>query len=79
MKKTKHFNSKMYETENKIKTAFIILVVFLIGMYIGVVINYLEIQNKEMKIKEQYIEIENLKETIEINRYQQIIESKQEV
>lgn len=30
MKKTKHFNSKIYETENKIKTAFIILVVFLI-------------------------------------------------
>lgn len=79
MKKTKHFNSKMYETENKIKTAFIILVVFLVGMYIGVAINYLEIQNKEMKIKEQYIEIENLKETIQINRYQQIIESKQEV
>lgn len=79
MKKTKHFNSKMYETENKIKTAFIILVVFLVGMYIGVAINYLEIQNKEMKIKEQYIEIENLKETIEINRYQQMIESKQEV
>mgnify|MGYP001623522460 CR=1 FL=1 len=30
MKKTKHFNSKIYETEKKIKTAFIILVVFLI-------------------------------------------------
>lgn len=30
MKKTKHFNSKIYETEKKIKTAFIILIVFLI-------------------------------------------------
>ena len=30
MKKTKYFNSKIYETEKKIKTAFIILVVFLI-------------------------------------------------
>lgn len=30
MKKTKHFNSKIYETEKKIKTAFITLVVFLI-------------------------------------------------
>lgn len=30
MKKTKYFNSKIYETEKKIKTAFIILLVFLI-------------------------------------------------
>lgn len=30
MKKTKYFNKNIYETENKIKTAFIILVVFLI-------------------------------------------------
>ena len=30
MKKTKYFNSKIYETEKKIKTAFIILVTFLI-------------------------------------------------
>lgn len=30
MKKTKYFNKKMYEIEKKIKTAFIILVVFLI-------------------------------------------------
>ena len=29
MKKTKHFNSKIYETEKKIKKAFIILVMFL--------------------------------------------------
>lgn len=28
--KTKHFNKDIYETEKKIKTAFIILVVFLI-------------------------------------------------
>ena len=30
MKKTKYFNNKVYETEKKIKTAFIILVVFLV-------------------------------------------------
>lgn len=30
MAKTKHFNKDIYETEKKIKTAFIILVVFLI-------------------------------------------------
>lgn len=30
MKKTKYFNKDIYKTEKKIKTAFIILVVFLI-------------------------------------------------
>lgn len=30
MKKTKYFNSKIYETEKKIKTVFIILITFLI-------------------------------------------------
>ncbi len=30
MKRTKYFNKNLYETEKKIKTAFIILVVFLI-------------------------------------------------
>ena len=30
MKKTKHFNKNIYETEKKIKAAFIILVTFLI-------------------------------------------------
>ena len=66
MKKTKHFNSKIYETEKKIKTAFIILVVFLIGLYIGVAINYMELQNKEKQIREYQVEIDNLKEVIYI-------------
>lgn len=30
MQKTKHFNKDIYETEKKIKTAFIILITFLI-------------------------------------------------
>ena len=30
MKKTKYFNKNIYETEKKIKTAFIILITFLI-------------------------------------------------
>ena len=64
MKKTKHFNKDIYETEKKIKTAFIILVVFLIGMYIGLAINYLELQNKEQQIREYQVEIDSLKETI---------------
>ena len=66
MKKTKYFNKNIYETEKKIKTAFIILVVFLIGMYIGVAINYLELQNKEKEIREYQVEIDNLKEVIYI-------------
>ena len=64
MQKTKHFNKDIYETEKKIKTAFIILVTFLIGMYIGVAINYMELQNKEQQIREYQVEIDNLKETI---------------
>lgn len=66
MKKTKHFNKNIYEIENKIKTAFIILVVFLVGMYIGVAINYMELQNKEKQIREYQVEIDNLKEVIYI-------------
>lgn len=66
MKKTKHFNSKIYETEKKIKTAFIILVTFLLGIYIGVAINYMELQNKEQQIREYQVEIDSLKETVYI-------------
>lgn len=64
MKKTKYFNSKIYETEKKIKTAFIILVTFLLGMYIGLAINYMELKNKEKEIREYQVEIDSLKETI---------------
>lgn len=64
--KVKFFNSKIYETEKKIKTAFIILVMFLIGMYIGLAINYMELQNKEQQIREYQVEIDSLKETVYI-------------
>ena len=64
MKKTKHFNKDIYKTEKKIKTAFIILIVFLLGLYIGVAINYMELQNKEQQIREYQVEIDNLKEVI---------------
>lgn len=64
MKKTKHFNKDIYETEKKIKTAFIILITFLIGMYTGLAINYLELQNKEQQIREYQVEIDSLKETV---------------
>lgn len=66
MKKTKYFNKDIYETEKKIKTAFIILVMFLLGMYIGLAINYMELQNKEQQIREYQVEIDSLKETVYI-------------
>ena len=64
MQKIKYYDSKMYKTETKIKTAFIILITFLIGLYIGLAINYLELQNKNEEIRKNKIEIENLKEII---------------
>ena len=66
MEKTKHFNKDIYETEKKIKTAFIILITFLIGMYIGLAINYMELQNKDKQIREYQVEIDSLKETVYI-------------
>lgn len=75
--KTKYFNKKMYEIEKKIKTAFIILVMFLFGMYIGVAINYLEIQNKEQKIREYQVEVDSKDEVINrLNKEKNELESK---
>lgn len=64
MKKTKYYDKNVYKTEKKIKTAFMILLTFLIGMYIGLAINYMELQNKEREIREYQVEIDNLKEVI---------------
>ena len=66
MKKTKYYDKNVYETEKKIKTAFIILITFLIGLYIGLAINYMELQNKEREIREYQVEIDSLKETVYI-------------
>lgn len=72
MKKTKYFNKDLYETEKKIKTAFIILVTFLIGMYIGLAINFMELQNKEREIREYQVELDNLKEVIYIKEMEEL-------
>lgn len=64
MKKTKYFDRKIYEKDKKIKTAFIILIVFLFGLYAGLAIHYLEIQDKDRKIREQYVEIDSLREIV---------------
>lgn len=64
MKKTKYYDKNVYKTENKIKTALIILVMFLAGMYIGLAINYMELQNKDTQIREYQVEIDSLREVI---------------
>ena len=74
MKRTKHYDKQIYEKENKIKIAFIVLLAFLIGLYTGLAINYLELQEKDRKIREQYVEIDSLRETI----YQYELEEKKE-
>lgn len=65
MQKTKYYDKNVYETENKIKTAFIILVMFLLGLFIGVAINYMELQNKEQQIREYQVEIDDKKQTLD--------------
>lgn len=51
--------------KNKIiKTIFIVLITFLIGMYIGLAINYLELQEKDAKIRNMYVQVDDLKEII---------------
>ena len=46
-------------------------------MYVGLAINYLELQEKDANITEKYIEIDSLKETIDIQQ-QEIQKLKEE-
>ncbi len=73
MKKTKYFDKRIYEKDKKIKIFFVILITFLIGMYAGLAINYLELQEKDAKIRSLYVEIDSLKETV----YQYQLERKE--
>lgn len=72
MKKTKYYDKNVYKTEKKIKTAFIILVMFLAGIYIGLAINYMELQNKEQQIREYQVEVDNLKEVIYLKEMEEL-------
>ena len=74
MKRTKYYDKDIYKKDKLIKTIFVILITFLIGMYAGVAINYLELKEKDSKIREQYVEIDSLKETV----YQYELEEKKE-
>lgn len=62
--RTKYYDKDIYKKDKLIKTLFVILITFLIGMYAGLAINYLELQEKDSKIREQYVEIDDLRETV---------------
>ena len=64
MKRTKYYDKEIYKKDKLIKTAFAILITFLVGMYAGLAINYLELQEKDNKIRKQYVEIDSLRETV---------------
>ena len=73
MKRTKYYDKDIYKKDKLIKTIFVILITFLLGMYSGLAIHYLELQEKDAKIREQYVEIDSLKETV----YQYQLERKE--
>ena len=64
MQKTKYYNKELYEIEKEIKTALIILIIFILGLFTGLLVNNLELQNKEKQINKQEVEIDSLKESI---------------
>lgn len=64
MERTKYYDKDIYKKDKLIKTIFVILITFLIGMYVGLAIHYLELQEKDSKIREQYVEIDSLRETV---------------
>lgn len=66
MQKTKYYNKELYEIENKIKTALVILIVFILGLFTGLLVNNLELQNKEKEMREYQVEIDSLKESIHL-------------
>lgn len=66
MQKTKYYNKETYKIETKIKTALVILIVFILGLFTGLLVNNLELQNKEEQINKQEVEIDSLKESIHL-------------
>ncbi|GEM_PF-4569276 len=66
MQKTKYYNKELYEIEKEIKTALIILIIFILGLFTGLLVNNLELKNKEKEIREYQVEIDSLKESIHL-------------
>ena len=61
----KHFDYKLYELEEKVKTFLLILIVFIIGFLIGYWCKNTEYEDE---IYKQKIEIIDLRETIDKER-----------
>ena len=74
MKKTKHFDYKLYELEEKVKTFLLILIVFIIGFLIGYWCKNTEYEDE---IYKQKIEIIDLREQVDRARYENRKEDKQ--
>lgn len=66
MQKTKYYNKEIYEIEKEIKTALIILIIFILGLFTGILVNNLELKNKEKEIRQYQVEIDSLKESIHL-------------
>lgn len=66
MQKTKYYNKETYEIESKIKEVFVILIVFILGLFIGLLVNNLELKNKDKEIRKYQVEIDSLKESIHL-------------
>lgn len=57
----KYYDKKIYEMEQKIKTALFIILIFTISFLLGAFLGNVDINNKEQQIKQLQIEIDNLK------------------
>lgn len=57
----KYYDKKMYEMEEKIKTALFTILIFTISFLLGAFIGNIDVNNKEQQIKQLQIEIDNLK------------------
>ena len=67
MRKTKHFDYKLYELEEKAKTFLLVLIIFIIGFLIGYWCKNVEYEDK---ISRQAIDIVDLKEQVDRATYQ---------
>lgn len=62
--KTKYFDSKIYKTEQNMKNTIIIIITFLLGIYIGLLINYSNLQQKEKEKNELEVQLDDKNEVI---------------
>lgn len=58
----KYYDKKMYEMEQKMKTALFTILIFTLSFLLGAFIGNIDINKKEQQIKQLQIEIDNLKQ-----------------